>query len=400
MQFQYIAKNLAGETIKGQIEAEDQKRALHLLREQKLYVLNLKRARIQTGIKLFIKKVSVKDLSMFCSQLATMLKAGISITKSLNALGEQTENKVLKKTIKEIVKDLENGSTLKDSVEKHDDVFPQIFISLIEAGETGGVLDIVLERLALYFDGERELKENIKTAMTYPLFIGGFAIIVAIFMLTFMVPNFVSMFEEVGAMEHLPFITKLLIAVSDFLKQNLIILIIGIFVLITSLRFFFQKQNIRIWWDYKKTQLPIFGRLMKKVAVARFCRTMALMSASNVGIVNALQLVAKAVDNANFGEEILDVLVGLQEGGTLSSEFSTSKFLDNLTLQMLTVGEETGDLDQMLEKIGVYLEQDVKYSTKRMASLIEPILIIGVALLVAVILIGVMLPVFDILQFM
>jgi type IV pilus assembly protein PilC len=400
VQFQYIAKNLAGETIKGQIEAEDQKRALHLLREQKLYVLNLKRARIQTGIKLFIKKVSVKDLSMFCSQLATMLKAGISITKSLNALGEQTENKVLKKTIKEIVKDLENGSTLKDSVEKHDDVFPQIFISLIEAGETGGVLDIVLERLALYFDGERELKENIKTAMTYPLFIGGFAIIVAIFMLTFMVPNFVSMFEEVGAMEHLPFITKLLIAVSDFLKQNLIILIIGIFVLITSLRFFFQKQNIRIWWDYKKTQLPIFGRLMKKVAVARFCRTMALMSASNVGIVNALQLVAKAVDNANFGEEILDVLVGLQEGGTLSSEFSTSKFLDNLTLQMLTVGEETGDLDQMLEKIGVYLEQDVKYSTKRMASLIEPILIIGVALLVAVILIGVMLPVFDILQFM
>jgi type IV pilus assembly protein PilC len=400
VQFQYIAKNLAGETVKGQIEAEDQKRALYLLREQKLYVLHLKRARIQRNIKLFRKKVSVKDLSLFCSQLATMLKAGISITKSLNAIHEQTENKVLQNTIKEIVKDLENGNTLKESVGKHDDVFPQIFISLIEAGEAGGVLDIVLERLALYFDGERELKENIKSAMTYPLFIGSFAIIAAIFMLTFMVPNFVSMFEEVGAMDHLPLITVILIQLSDFLKKNLLFLVIFIFIIVTGLRFLFQKPNIRIWWDYKKTQLPIFGGLIKKVAVARFCRTMALMSASNVGIVNALQLVAKAVDNANFGEEILDVLVGVQEGGTLSSEFSTSKFLDNLTLQMLTVGEETGDLDKMLEKIGIYLEQDVKYSTKRMASLIEPILIIGVALIVAVILVAVMLPVFDIIQFM
>lgn len=400
MLFQYVAKNLAGEVVKGQLEAEDAKRALHLLREKQLFALDLKRAQIQTSFRLMKGKVGVKDLSLFCSQVSTMLKAGVSITRTLSTVADQTSNKLLKTTVNEIVKDLENGNTLSDSVSKHDAVFPPIFVSLVEAGETGGVLDTVLTRLADYFDGEREIRERIKSAMTYPLFIGAFAIIAMIFMLTFMVPNFVSMFDEMGAADQLPMITQIIMALSEIIKNNIVYLGVAFFAIIFIIRIVMQRPNIKIWWDYKKTTLPIFGILMKKVAVARYCRTMSLMTACNVGIITSLQLVSKAVDNASFGEEILDALTGIQEGSTIVKEFNESRFLDSLTLQMLSIGEETGNIEELLEKIGVYHEQDVKYSTERLASLIEPLMIILVAIMVGIILVAVMLPIFDIMQFM
>ncbi|SES63464.1 type II secretion system F family protein [Anaerobranca gottschalkii] len=399
MQFQYIAKNLAGETVKGQIEAEDQKRALYLLREQKLYVLHLKRARIQRSITFVRKNVSPKDLSLLCNQLSTMVKAGITITKALDIISEQTTNKVLKTALIDIVKELENGSTLTESVKKQY-IFPQIFISLVEAGETGGVLDEVLKRLALYFEGERELKEKVKSAFTYPGFIAGFSLIAMVLMLIFIVPNFVAMFEDLGAGDKLPKITMMLINLSEFVSKNIILLLIVVFAIYTGINFLLKKEQVRLWWDYKKTQIPLFGNLLKKIAVARFCRTLGVLTKSNTGIVTSLQLVAKAVENTYFGEEILDALVGIQEGGTLSQEFSRSKFIDPLTHQMLSVGEETGNLDEMLEKIGVFYEEDVKYSTQRIASLIEPIMIVFVALMVGLIVIAMLLPMFDIMQHM
>lgn len=398
MLFQYIAKNIEGELINGQLEAEDSKRALYLLREKKLFVIQLKRAQIHTPLKLFQKKVDVKDLALFCSQTSTMLKAGIPITRTLKTVAEQTENKLLKETIQDVNKELENGSTLTESVKKQSGVFPQIFISLVEVGETGGVLDDVLDRLTSYFESERELKEKIKSAMTYPMFIGGFAVIAVIFMIVFIVPTFVGMFEDMGAGDKLPLITKLLISLSDILRQQIftIILLAGAF--ISSLRMLLQKPKIHLWWDFTKTKIPIFGKLIKKIAVSRFCRTMSLMTASSVGIVSSLQLVSKAVDNNSFGEEILDVLMGIQEGGTLVEQFKSSKFLDSLTIQMLAVGEETGNLESMLEKMGLYHEQDVKYSTERLSSMIEPVMIVTVAIFVGFILIAVMLPMFDMMQ--
>lgn len=398
MLFQYVAKNIAGEMIKGHLDAEDSKRALYLLREKKLYVLKLKRAQIQTSLRLRIKKVEVKDLALFCSQTSTMLKAGVPITRALQTVSEQTGNRVLKDALIDVLKDLENGSTLTESINKKEDVFPQIFVSLIEAGESGGVLDTVLDRLGDYFESEREIKEKVKSAMTYPIFIGAFAVVALIFILTFIVPSFVSMFEEMGAGDQLPFITQLLISFSGFLQRHIISVILFSGLTILALRALLQRPNIRIWWDFKKTKIPIFGKLIKKIAVSRFCRTLSLMTACSVGIVTSLQLVSKAVDNSSFGEEILDVILGIQEGGTLVNEFKKSRYLDNLTLQMLSVGEETGNLETMLEKIGIYHEQDVKYSTERLASLIEPIMIVTVALFVGLILAAVMLPMFDMMQ--
>lgn len=400
MLYQYVAKNTSGDIVKGQIEAEDHDRALHLLREKKLFVIQLKRAQIHTSFSFLQRQVGPKELSLFCNQVSTMVKAGVPITRSLVTVAEQTSNKILKKAVTEIVKDLEGGNTLTESVKKHEEAFPQIFISLTEAGETGGILDTILERLAAYFEGEREIKEKVKSAMTYPLFIGGFALIAMVLMLIFIVPNFVSMFTDLGAEDQLPAITKMLIGLSDFFRYN----IIGIFLFLAIALFGFnlimKTPKVKIWWDYKKTTIPIFGKLMAKIAVARFCRTMALMTASGVGIVTSLQLVSKAVENDYFGEEILDALTGIQEGSSLVKEFTKSKFMDSLTLQMLSVGEETGNVDSMLEKIGIFYEQDVKYSTERLASLIEPMMIVVVALMVGVILMAVMLPMFDMLQFL
>lgn len=399
MQFQYFAKDLDGKKIKGFIEAEDSKRALHLLREKELFVLNLKRARIQTSFNFLNKRVSAKDLSMLCSQVGTMLKAGVSITKALETVSEQTQKRALKEALKEISRDLENGHTFSRSVAKHEDIFPPVFMSLVEAGETGGVLDSVLERLAGYFESERELKAKVKSAMTYPVFVCGFALIALVFMLIFIVPNFVGMFEEMGAGDKLPFITQMLISSSEFMRQNIVSLIIILGAIFIGIRLSLKKANVRIWWDYSKTKLPIFGKIIKQVAVSRFCRTMALMTASSVGVITALQLVSKSVANNSFGEEILDVLMGIQEGGTLVGEFKNSKFLDNLTLQMLSVGEETGNIEEMLEKVGVFHEQEVKYSTQRMASLIEPVMIVFVGAMVGLIVIAIMLPMFDMMQY-
>lgn len=399
MQFQYLAKSSEGERIKGQIEAEDSKRALQVLRDKELYVLKLKRAKIQTSFNFLNKRVSAKDLSMFCSQVGTMLKSGVSITKALETVGNQTQKKALKNAIKEMAKDLENGNTLSNSVAKHDDIFPPVFTSLVEAGETGGVLDSVLERLAGHFESEREIKAKVKSAMSYPLFVCTFAIIALILMLIFIVPSFIGMFEDLGAGDKLPLLTKMLISLSEFMQRNIITMLMICGLMFIALRLSLKKPSVKIWWDYSKTKIPIFGSIIKKMAVSRFCRTMALMTASSVGVVTSLQLVSKSVGNNSFGEEILDALVGIQEGGTLIGEFRNSKFLDSLTLQMLAVGEETGKIEDMLEKVGLFQEQEVKYSADRMASLIEPVMIIVVGALVALIVIAIMLPMFDMMQY-
>jgi type IV pilus assembly protein PilC len=399
MQFQYLAKNKEGEKIKGQIEAEDLKRALHMLREKELYVLQLRRAKIKTSFNLLNRKVSIKDLAMFCSQVGTMLKSGVSITKSLETVGGQTSKRALKQSIREITKDLENGNTFSKSIAKHEDLFPPVFTGLVDAGETGGVLDSVLERLAKYFENEREIKAKVKSAMIYPIFVCGFALIVLILMMLFIVPSFVELFEDLGAGDKLPLMTKMLISLSEFIQQRIISIFMITGLIVIALRLSLKKASVKIWWDYNKTKIPILGSLVKRVAVSRFCRTMALMTASGVGVVPALQLVSKSVGNDSFGEEIMDVLMGIQEGGTLVAEFRNSKFLDNLTLQMLAVGEETGNIDSMLEKIGLFHEQEVKYATTRMASLIEPVMIVIVGIMVGLIVISIMLPMFDMIKY-
>jgi type II secretory pathway component PulF len=168
---------------------------------------------------------------------------------------------------------------------------------------------------------------------------------------------------------------------------------------VIALRLSLKKASIKIWWDYSKTKIPILGNLVKKIAISKFCRTMALMTASGVGMVKSLQLVSKSVGNDSFGEEVLDVLIGIQEGGNLTGEFRNSKFLDNLTLQMLTVGEETGNVDEMLEKVGFFQEQEVRYSANRIASLIEPVMIVLVGVMVGFIVMGIMLPMFDMIKY-
>jgi type IV pilus assembly protein PilC len=344
-------------------------------------------------------RANAKDLSMFCSQISTMLKSGVSITRALETVGKQTTKKALKQSIIEITKDLENGNTFSKSVAKHSDVFPPLFTSLVDAGEAGGVLDSVLERLAKHFESERQLKAKVKSSMTYPLFVCGFAIIALILMMIFIVPSFVGMFEELGAGDKLPFITKMLISMSSFIYQHIILLFIIMGLIIITLRLSLKKASVKLWWDYIKTKIPIFGNLIKKFAVSKFCRTMALMTASGVGMIQSLQLVSKSVDNNSFGEEILDVSIGIQEGGTLIGEFKNSKFLDNLTKQMLMVGEETGNMEDMLEKVGLFQEQEVKYTADRMASLIEPVMIVIVGIMVGFIVTAIMLPMFDMIKY-
>jgi type IV pilus assembly protein PilC len=191
----------------------------------------------------------------------------------------------------------------------------------------------------------------------------------------------------------------MLMAMSKFIQNNIILLFVAIWLIAIALKLSLKKANIKIWWDYNKTKIPIIGNFIKKIAVSKFCRTMALMTASGVNMVKSLELVSKSVGNNSFGEEILDVQAGIQKGSTLTKEFRNSKFLDKLTLQMLMIGEETGNVDEMLEKIGLFQEQEVKYSTNRMASLIEPTMIVVVGIMVAFIVIAMMLPMFDMIRY-
>lgn len=388
------------------IEAANARDARALLRDRGLFVQEIKE---KQGFNLedlgkldlneMLASVTIKDKAVFSRQLAVMVNAGVPIVRALGILGEQATNPKLKKAILGLSEDVQQGAPMSESMRKFPKVFDRLYVAMIQAGEIGGVLDEVLNRLSKLLEDNARLQNQIKSALTYPLVVGSFAILVFLGLTIFLIPIFADIFESLDGIE-LPLLTQFLLQVSKFLRTPqymalLVLVIIGIFFATSQ---YYRTPVGRRNLDGMMLRLPLFGDLIQKNSVARFSRTFGALTRAGVPILTSLEIVRDTAGNQVIADSVDKARVEVQSGGMISSALADSKpaTFPSMSLQMMMIGEETGELDAMLMKVADFYEDEVEQAVKALTSIIEPIMIVVVGGMVAIILLAMYLPMFKV----
>jgi len=390
----WVAQTKKGRKLKGEIDAATEAIALSQLKKRNFTVKKLKPKPkdLFENISFLKPKVTNKDLVVFTRQFSTMIDAGLPLVQGLTILAEQSENPTFKAILKEITKDVEGGSTLAEAMKKHPKVFDSLFVNLVAAGEVGGILDTILRRLAQFIEKAEKLKSQIKGAMTYPIVVMAIAIIVIAVILVFVIPVFEDMFKSFGSA--LPTPTQLVVNMSRFLKGNIHWVLLALGALIYGLKRYRGTAPGRKQTDALFLKLPIFGNLLKKTAVARFTRTLGTMISSGVPILDALEIVAKTAGNVVIEEIIYEVRGSIAEGQTIAEPLSENDIFPGMVIQMIAVGEATGALDSMLEKIADFYDEEVDAAVAALTSMLEPLLMLFLGGSIGGLVIAMYLPIF------
>lgn len=348
-------------------------------------------------LALFQPRVGLKDLVVFSRQFASMVKAGVAILRGLAVMVEQCENKKMKATLESVRKSVEQGLSLSDAMAHHPDVFDRLFVAMIRAGETGGILDEVLARLAEFQESASKLTQKVQSAMYYPIAVLLVALLVLWGMLTFILPIFSKMFTEKGA--ELPAFTQLLLSLSDFVRSIwMLILFLAVVGAGVGIAKWYQTDEGRYKIDAFLLTVPIFGDLLKKVAIARFSRTFGTLIHSGVPMLSSLEVVKDTAGNAVIMRSIETVHNEVRQGGTVSKPLSRDPIFPPMVTQMVAIGEETGRMDEMLEKIADFYDVEVENAVEALTSLLEPIMVVGIGGIVGAVVIGMYLPIFTIIN--
>ncbi len=398
--YHYRARDRQGRTIAATIEAADLRAAARVLRDKGYYVTEIKEPGkgLQAEISLgFLERgPGLKDIAIFSRQLATMMAAGLPIVQALAILEKQTENKKFKAMLKEIRTDVEGGTAFSDALAKFP-VFGRLYVNLVRAGEASGTLDTILDRLATFLEKDLELRGKIKSAMTYPTIVFVFAILVTYFLLTGIVPQFAQILTDLGS--ELPLLTRFLIAVSNFLRSSTLWLVVGAGVLFFAYRAFYRTERGRRVVDRVKLRVPVFGTLNKKSALARFARTLGLLLSSGVNIVEAADITKGTAGNAVVEDILEETKNTIQVGEPLHSTLLRyPEIFPPMVASMVAIGEETGALDAMLQKVADFYEREVDETVESLTAAIEPIMIIFLGGIVGMIVAGMFLPLFQIIN--
>jgi len=401
--FAYQAKDSTGKSVNGVIEAENERVLRAKLREMNYYVTGITQKQT-SGLNADIgqvfqrfRGVNEQALVVFARQFATMINAGLAMVRCLDVLSIQTEDGVLKPVITAVRREVEGGSTLAAALGKFPKVFSPLFTNMVRAGELGGILDDVLNRLATFLEKDFNLKKKVKSAMTYPAVILVMAVLIVLFLVIFIMPTFVELFN--GMHMALPVPTKILIAFTNgarnpyIVTPAIVILVVG-FILFNR---YTSTQIGRRQFDAFKLKLPVFGMLIRKVAISRFCRTLGTLLQSGVPIMQALEIVGKASGNEVVAETVNKVRESVREGESIAVPLQLSGLFPPLVTQMVAVGEETGNLDGMLSKISDFYDTEVEYMLASLTSLLEPLLILFMGFIVGFIVISVFLPLYQII---
>jgi type II secretory pathway component PulF len=352
------------------------------------------RSEIDLGA-LFIR-VTPQDLIIFSRQLATLMSAGIPFIRSLTTLEQQSENPKLKAAIARIRLDVEGGSTFSDALARHPKIFSRLYISMIRAGETAGILDDILSRLAFFAEHEAEIRERVKTAVRYPLIVV-FAICAAFaFLVTFVIPKFAGIFSRFDT--ELPLPTRILIGINYVVQNYWYLVVLGIILTVSGVIWYLRTPGGRWHWDGLKLKLPVFGSLFQKVALSRFARTFGAMQQSGISMMLTLEIAGETVDNVVIARAVNTMSISLQDGKGLTTPMESSGLFPPLIIQMMSVGEETGQLDTMLNKVSDYYDMEVDYSLRNLATMIEPILLLFVGLMVLFLALGIFLPMWSLMR--
>ncbi|MCU1373340.1 MAG: type secretory pathway, component PulF [Actinomycetia bacterium] len=399
--YAYKVRDKEGRLLQGSLEADSTTLVANKLRSMGYLPVAIERqetSSLQRDLKIpgITDRVSQKHIAVFCRQFATMNNSGLSLIRALNILGEQTESKVLEGIIADVRQDVEKGASLSQALALHPKAFSRLFVAMVKAGETGGVLDRVLLQLADIIEKQVALKRKVTSAMTYPVAVLALVLLIVTAMLLFVVPQFKAMYSDLGG--KLPLMTRGLLAVSGaFVKYSPLILLAAVG-LVFLFRRWIRAEAGRRRWDAFKLRVPIFGKLVHKTSMTRFARTLAVLLRSGVPILESLEITSETVSNAVVSDAVKDVQEAVKRGETIHAPLATHAVFPPMVTQMLAVGEETGMVDVMLEKVADFYDQEVEATVNALTSLLEPLLIVVLGGAVGAMVISLYLPMFKIIE--
>ena len=391
--FVWKGKTRDGKAVSGERVADNKETVMALLRRDQVLVSSVKEKGREISLPKFGGGVPAKDLAIFTRQFSTMIDAGLPIVQSLDVLFDQTDNKALKDVIRSVRKDVSGGSTLADALGKHPKVFDDLYVNMVKAGEAGGVLNTILNRIAMFIEKANKLKKKVKGAMIYPATIVVVAVGVVTILLLFVIPVFAELYGGMG--KALPAPTQITINVSDWFRANFLYLAGGIVLAIIALRMYAKTNQGQIVIDGIMLKLPILGDLLRKVAVARFSQNMSILLASGVPILDGLAITARTAGNKIIEKAIMDARISISEGKTVAEPLAASKVFPPMVCQMVAIGENTGALDTMLKRVGDFYEDEVDNAVANLTALMEPLIMIVLGVILGGLVISMYLPIFQ-----
>ncbi|RDV83224.1 type II secretion system F family protein [Ammonifex thiophilus] len=393
--FYYRARDLSGRLVKGQVEAESTSAAAAVLRERQLFPVELRPLReykLDLGALLRLK-VKSRDMAVLARQFATLLDAGVPLLPALRVLVRQTENRRLRECLEQVVAEVQKGRGLAEAFDHHRDILPEIFLSMVAVGEASGTLDKALGRLAGYFERQADLTDKLKTATSYPLLVAGIAVVVAVALLVLIVPIFADIFRQMNV--PLPLPTRIVMGLSYGLIHYWYLFLLALVGGVVGLRYYLRTPKGKERWDRFLLRLPVVGGLLRKSAVARFASTLSTLLATGVPLLQGLAVAGRVLGLSPAVKEVAAMEEGVRRGERLSVLMARGTFFPPLAVSMVAVGEESGNLDGLLAKLGDFFEREVEGTVNRFSTLVEPFLIIGVGVLVGLIALSIYLPLFS-----
>lgn len=382
--FAYIAIDKMGKEKKGAVEAEDKGKALAAVKAQGLTPISVTpQSFLQKDINISISKgVTIREKSLFCRQFVSILRAGVTIIDALGMLAEQTENKGFASAIREVQVNIQKGETLGNSMRKLPEYFPPMLVNLVDAGEASGSLDVSLERMAIQFEKDAKLKGLIKKALVYPAVVCVVAVAVVILMLAYVVPTFMEMFADLDI--EMPKLTVMVMAASDFVKSNLLWILIALVALVIGIKFFIQTKRGKAVFGYIGVKFPALANFTVKTSSSRLARTLSTLLYSGIPLVDALEITAHTMSNILFEEALMQAKEEVLKGVPLSEPLKNSGLFPPMVVHMVKIGEDTGDMEAMLEKMADYYDEEVELATQSLMAALEPMIIVVLAVIVGV----------------
>ncbi len=383
--FKYRARDVAGRVQEGVVDADDLDEAVRALRERQYFPVQLTRQRTKESEKeisldVFKQRISGKEIMLFCNQLATLLSSGVSIVASLKTIAKQMENHRLRKITEDVASSVATGNAFSQSLNKYPKVFPRLLIYMTKAGEESGQLDRVLHNYADFLEKKEELKSEIMNAMMYPIFLLVLSVGIMIFLMVYILPKFITVLEDAHA--KLPLPTRMMVEGSKFLQNHYLFLAAATLVFLGSFRLIIRTSTGQKWWDWVKLKTPVFGDVVYKMALVRFSNVFAVLSQSGIPILHALEISKQVVGNLVFENVIGEIRTNLTMGKRLAAEVTRTNFFPPLFVQMVSVGEETGKLDQLMARVSEYYSKEVNNKLKRLVAALEPVMLVVMAFLV------------------
>jgi len=399
--YRYRAVDAAGKRLRGVIEASTEQQALDQLSDQRLWVsqlTDLSRSLLYREIELGGPKVKTEHFTVFCRQLATMYRSGISLVESVRVLSEQSPGKPFRKILADVTAEMQGGAAFSVAVAAHPKVFTPVFVNMVRAGEAGGNLDEMLERLAVFFEKERATREKVKSAMVYPIIMLIIMTLVVVFMMLFVIPRYVESFAMMDI--ELPLPTVIVMRTSEWMQSYWYVLLALLALPAPLLRLIRRSERASRQLDYWKLRLPVFGKLWHKQAIARFSRTFSSLYVAAIPILQSLSIVSHVVGNAAIGKVIADIRDEVRSGNSIADPLERTWLFPPMVVQMISVGERSGSLDTMLEKVADFYEADVDALADRLKVLLEPLMIVALTGVVGLIVLAVLMPSFKLMQSM